>query len=64
MKAKEIIFGIYDKSNKDAKATIVNGKCKSVKLLMKAPRSYYYSLYNDMMTAFEEQYPIYYKTMS
>lgn len=64
MKTKEIVFGIYDKNNKDAKATIINGKCTGVKLLVKVPRSYYYSFYNDMMTAFSEQYPNYYNSMS
>jgi hypothetical protein len=54
---KEIIFGIYDVNSKDAKATIENGKCVAIKLLIKAPRRFYNSFVNDAEKAFVEQYP-------
>lgn len=63
MATKKIEFGIYDKKSKDAVATIKNGKCTGVKLLIKVSRSYYYSFYNDMMASFQQQYPKYYNSM-
>lgn len=59
MKTQEIIFGIYQKDSNDAKAIIENGKLKSLKLLIKVPRRFYYSFLNDMNKAFDEQYPMY-----
>jgi hypothetical protein len=56
---REIVFGIYDPTSKDAKAIIEDGKCIKIKLLIKVPRGYYYHYMNDAGSAFDEQYPQY-----
>ncbi len=55
----EITFGIYDKNSKDAVALIDDSKLVSIKLLVKCPKRYFYSLYNDSFISFKEQYPQY-----
>lgn len=55
-----IEFKIYDSAEKpQAKAIIENGICVKIKLIISAPKSYYYSLLNDAGLAFEQQYPQY-----
>ena len=56
---KEITFGIYDPTAKQAKAIIENGKYVSIKLLIRSPRRFYYSFLNDADQAFREQFPEY-----
>jgi hypothetical protein len=55
----EILFGIYDPSKKEAKAIVENGKCVSIKLTVKTPKRFYYSLLNDAGLSFSQQYPQY-----
>lgn len=52
---KEIIFGIYDKNSKDAKAIINDdNSVKSLKLLKKCPKRFFYSIFNDASQRLDE----------
>lgn len=59
-KVMEILFKIYESADKpQAKAIVKDGKCLSIKLIVRAPKGCYYSLLNDAAMAFQELYPQY-----
>ncbi len=55
----EITFGIYENESKDAIAVVNNNTVISIRLLIKCPKRYFHSLYNDAWVSFKEQYPQY-----
>jgi hypothetical protein len=48
-------FGVYNKDRKEAVAIFYEDGDFGLKMLMKMPRKWYYSAYNDMSLAWRER---------